>query len=113
MIGKAAQPGNPADHFQLSEGPEISTSNSLPFSLDSYWLAGAWTRPSSARHGAGVPPPLRALTGRAASNPTAIHARYTVAKPRLVAAATAFVRRVAGILRGAARRDSDLRSARL
>ena len=34
------RPGGPHLHFQLADGPEITTSNSLPFSLDSYWLAG-------------------------------------------------------------------------
>lgn len=43
VIGKLGGSGNaksPHLHFQLSDGPEITTSNSLPFALGSYWLAG-------------------------------------------------------------------------
>jgi len=57
-------------HFQLSDGPEITTSNSLPFSLDSY-------RPGDAAHAKGVPPPLRGIAP-AASNPAATPLTYTV-----------------------------------
>lgn len=66
VIGKLGNSGNssgPHLHFQLSDGPEITTSNSLPFSLDSYWLAGA-VDPSAltaAADATGVPPPLRVL----------------------------------------------------
>ncbi|HEX2400354.1 MAG TPA: hypothetical protein VHJ79_10285, partial [Mycobacterium sp.] len=50
-------------HFQLSDGPEITTSNSLPLSLDSYWLAGA-VEPAQfndAADGKGVALPLRVI----------------------------------------------------
>jgi hypothetical protein len=66
VIGKLGNSGNssgPHLHFQLSDGPEITTSNSLPFSLDSYGLAGAV---DPAQLGA---PPLRVIgPGRAQSS---------------------------------------------
>ena len=43
VIGRLGNSGNssgPHLHFQLSDGPEITTSNSLPFSLDSFSLVG-------------------------------------------------------------------------
>jgi hypothetical protein len=66
VIGKLGNSGNssgPHLHFQLSDGPEITTSNSLPVSLDSYWLAGA-VEPvqfGDATDAKGVPPPLRVI----------------------------------------------------
>lgn len=59
VIGKLGNSGNtsgPHLHFQLADGPEIMTSNSLPFSLDSYRLAGSidgrlLTEPSDAPGG--------------------------------------------------------------
>jgi hypothetical protein len=66
VIGKLGNTGNssaPHLHFQLSDGPEITTSNSLPFSLDSYWLAGA-VEPAQfndAADGKGVALPLRVI----------------------------------------------------
>jgi hypothetical protein len=50
VIGRLGNSGNstgPHLHFQLSDGPEITTSNSLPFVLDSYGLAGAGQRQSN------------------------------------------------------------------
>jgi Peptidase family M23 len=66
VIGKLGNSGNssgPHLHFQLSDGPEITTSNSLPFSLDSYWLAGAVdpAQLGAATDAQGVPPPLRVI----------------------------------------------------
>jgi murein DD-endopeptidase MepM/ murein hydrolase activator NlpD len=66
VIGKLGNTGNssgPHLHFQLSDGPEITTSNSLPFSLDSYWLAGAVdpVQLGAATEAQGVPPPLRVI----------------------------------------------------
>jgi hypothetical protein len=43
VIGKLGNSGNssgPHLHFQLADGPEISSSNSLPFVLDTYQFAG-------------------------------------------------------------------------
>jgi murein DD-endopeptidase MepM/ murein hydrolase activator NlpD len=66
VIGKLGNTGNssaPHLHFQLSDGPEITTSNSLPFSLDSYWLAGA-VDPAQVNDAAdckGVAPLLRVI----------------------------------------------------
>jgi murein DD-endopeptidase MepM/ murein hydrolase activator NlpD len=74
VIGKLGNSGNssgPHLHFQLSDGPEITTSNSLPFSLDSYWLAGAVdpAQLGAAAEEQGVPPPLRVIgPGRQESN---------------------------------------------
>jgi murein DD-endopeptidase MepM/ murein hydrolase activator NlpD len=66
VIGKLGNSGNstaPHLHFQLSDGPEITTSNSLPFALDSYRLAGAVDPGvlTAAADAKGVPPPLRVL----------------------------------------------------
>lgn len=44
VIGRLGNSGNssaPHLHFQLSDGPDIMNSNSLPFSLDSYRLVGS------------------------------------------------------------------------
>ncbi|HYZ67129.1 MAG TPA: M23 family metallopeptidase [Mycobacterium sp.] len=74
VIGKLGNSGNstgPHLHFQLSDGPEITTSNSLPFALDSYWLAGAVDPAvlAAAVDDEGVPPPLRVLgPGRQQNN---------------------------------------------
>lgn len=64
VIGKLGNSGNssgPHLHFQLSDGPEITTSNSLPFALDSYWLGGTVdpAQVGAAAEAKGVPPPLR------------------------------------------------------
>ena len=43
VIGKLGNSGNsgaPHLHFQLSDGPDPIDSNSVPFALESYWLAG-------------------------------------------------------------------------
>jgi len=66
VIGKLGNTGNssaPHLHFQLSDGPEITTSNSLPFSLESYQLAGAVdpAQFNDAADGKGLPPPLRVI----------------------------------------------------
>ncbi|HEY6649200.1 MAG TPA: M23 family metallopeptidase, partial [Mycobacterium sp.] len=66
VIGKLGNTGNssaPHLHFQLSDGPEITTSNSLPFSLESYWLAGAIdpAQFNDAADGKGVAPQLRVI----------------------------------------------------
>jgi Peptidase family M23 len=82
VIGKLGNSGNssgPHLHFQLSDGPEITTSNSLPFSLDSYWLAGVVdpAQLSAAVDAQGIPPPLRVTgPGRQVSN--AYPLTYTV-----------------------------------
>ena len=74
VIGKLGNSGNssgPHLHFQLSDGPEITTSNSLPFSLDSYWLAGTVdpAQLGAAADAKGLPPPLRVIgAGRQQSN---------------------------------------------
>jgi Peptidase family M23 len=83
VIGKLGNSGNstgPHLHFQLSDGPEITTSNSLPFALDSYWLAGAVdpTQFDDATDGQGIPPPLRVIgPGRQQSDSYPL--MYTVA----------------------------------
>ena len=83
VIGKLGNSGNssgPHLHFQLSDGPEITTSNSLPFSLDSYWLAGAVdpAQLGAATDASGVPPPLRVIgAGRQQSDSYPL--TYTVA----------------------------------
>ncbi len=66
VIGKLGNSGNssgPHLHFQLSDGPEVTTSNSLPFALDSYWLAGAVdpAQFGDATDAKGVPPPVRVM----------------------------------------------------
>ena len=66
VIGKLGNSGNssgPHLHFQLSDGPEITTSNSLPFALDSYRLAGTVDPAQlvAAADATGVPPPLHAI----------------------------------------------------
>jgi hypothetical protein len=66
VIGKLGNSGNssgPHLHFQLSDGPEITTSNSLPFALDSYWLAGSIdaAQLGAAADAQSVPLPLRVL----------------------------------------------------
>jgi hypothetical protein len=83
VIGKLGNSGNssgPHLHFQLSDGPEITTSNSLPFSLDSYWLAGVVdpAQLDAATDAQGVPPPLRVIgPGRQQSHSYPL--TYTVA----------------------------------
>jgi hypothetical protein len=83
VIGKLGNSGNssgPHLHFQLSDGPEITTSNSVPFSLDSYWLAGAVdpAQLGAATDAKGVPPLLRVVgPGRQQSNTYPL--TYTVA----------------------------------
>jgi hypothetical protein len=70
VIGKLGNSGNssgPHLHFQLSDGPEITTSNSLPFSLDSYSLAGA------------VDPAQLGAAGRARRQSDTYPLAYTVA----------------------------------
>jgi hypothetical protein len=82
VIGKLGNSGNssgPHLHFQLSDGPEITTSNSLPFSLDSYLLAGA-VDPAllgAATNAQGVPPPLR-VTGPERPQSNTYPLTYTV-----------------------------------
>jgi hypothetical protein len=74
VIGKLGNSGNssgPHLHFQLSDGPEITTSNSLPFALDSYWLAGVVdpAQLGAAGEVKGVPLPLHVIgPGRQQSN---------------------------------------------
>ena len=73
VIGRLGNSGNssgPHLHFQLSDGPEITTSNSLPFSLDSFWLVGTIDPAQlDAADEGGVPPPLRVSgPGRQVSN---------------------------------------------
>jgi hypothetical protein len=83
VIGKLGNSGNssgPHLHFQLSDGPEITTSNSLPFVLDSYGLAGS-VDPAvlgDATDRQGSPPPLRVIgPGHPQSNTYPL--TYTVA----------------------------------
>jgi Peptidase family M23 len=69
VIGKLGNSGNssgPHLHFQLSDGPEITTSTSLPFALDSYWLAGTVDPAQlvAAADATGVPPPLHVIGPR-------------------------------------------------
>jgi Peptidase family M23 len=79
-LGNSGNSSGPHLHFQLSDGPEITTSNSLPFSLGSYWLAGA-VEPAqlgAATDAHGVPPPLRVIgPGRQESSTYPL--TYTVA----------------------------------
>jgi hypothetical protein len=83
VIGKLGNSGNssgPHLHFQLSDGPEITTSNSLPFSLDTYWLAGM-VDPAQLSAAAGeqdgIPPQLR-VTGPGRQVTNAYPLTYTV-----------------------------------
>ena len=81
VIGRLGNSGNssgPHLHFQLSDGPEITTSNSLPFSLDSFWLVGA-VDPAllEAADAQGGPPPLR-VTGPGRQVANAYPLAYTV-----------------------------------
>jgi murein DD-endopeptidase MepM/ murein hydrolase activator NlpD len=39
-VGNTGNSFAPHLHFQLSDGPDLTTSNSLPFALDRYDLAG-------------------------------------------------------------------------
>jgi murein DD-endopeptidase MepM/ murein hydrolase activator NlpD len=83
VIGRLGNSGNstgPHLHFQLSDGPEITTSNSLPFVLDSYGLAGA-VDPAAlgdATDRQGAPPPLRVI-GPAHPQSNTYPLTYTVA----------------------------------
>ena len=82
VIGKLGNSGNssgPHLHFQLSDGPEITTSNSLPFSLDSYWLAGSVdpAQLGADTNARGVPPPLR-VTGPERPQSNTYPLTYTV-----------------------------------
>jgi hypothetical protein len=81
-IGKLGNSGNssgPHLHFQLSDGPEITTSNSLPFSLDSYRLAGTVdpVHLNAASDTREVPPPLR-VTGPGHQESNTYPLAYTV-----------------------------------
>ena len=84
VIGKLGNSGNssgPHLHFQLSDGPEITTSTSLPFSLDSYRLAGAVDPAQllgAATDASGVPPPLRVI-GAGGEQSDSYPLTYTVA----------------------------------
>ena len=40
-LGNSGNSGAPHLHFQLSDGPDPIDSHSVPFALESYWLAGA------------------------------------------------------------------------
>jgi Peptidase family M23 len=81
VIGKLGNSGNssgPHLHFQLSDGPEITTSNSLPFSLNSYWLAGSVDPAAlTSVDTAGVSPVLRVI-GPGREESTTYPLTYTV-----------------------------------
>jgi Peptidase family M23 len=73
VLGRLGNSGNstgPHLHFQLSDGPEITTSNSVPFSLDAFWLVGTVDAPDG-------PPPLR-VTGPSRQVSNAYPLAYTV-----------------------------------
>lgn len=83
VIGKLGSSGNarnPHLHFQLSDGPEITTSNSLPFALGSYWLAGTVDpgRLAGAFGDNGAPEPLK-VTGPGRQELGTYPLAYTVA----------------------------------
>lgn len=80
-LGSSGDAGSPRLHFQLSDGPEITTSNSLPFALGSYWLAGTVDPGQLAatfgEDGAGSPPPLK-VTGPGRQESGSYPLAYTV-----------------------------------